>query len=68
MKSFEAGASEYKPVKSIASYKKMKGKEWKSGVSKTGQEEEKKAQDVVINKGGKFLKKLWCCVGGSITR
>ena len=20
------------------------------------------------NKGGKFLKKLWCCVGGSITR
>ena len=19
-------------------------------------------------KGGKFLKKLWCCVGGSITR
>ena len=22
----------------------------------------------VRNKGGKFLKKLWCCVGGSITR
>ena len=22
----------------------------------------------IINKGGKFLKKLWCCVGGSITR
>ena len=21
-----------------------------------------------INKGGKFLKKLWCCVSGSITR
>ena len=21
-----------------------------------------------IYKGGKFLKKLWCCVGGSITR
>ena len=21
-----------------------------------------------MNKGGKFLKKLWCCVGGSITR
>ena len=21
-----------------------------------------------IDKGGKFLKKLWCCVGGSITR
>ena len=21
-----------------------------------------------LNKGGKFLKKLWCCVGGSITR
>ena len=20
------------------------------------------------SKGGKFLKKLWCCVGGSITR
>ena len=20
------------------------------------------------NKGGKFLKKLWCCVGGNITR
>ena len=20
------------------------------------------------DKGGKFLKKLWCCVGGSITR
>ena len=23
---------------------------------------------VLMNKGGKFLKKLWCCVGGSITR
>ena len=22
----------------------------------------------IRNKGGKFLKKLWCCVGGSITR
>ena len=22
----------------------------------------------ISNKGGKFLKKLWCCVGGSITR
>ena len=22
----------------------------------------------VLDKGGKFLKKLWCCVGGSITR
>ena len=22
----------------------------------------------LMNKGGKFLKKLWCCVGGSITR
>ena len=22
----------------------------------------------IMNKGGKFLKKLWCCVGGSITR
>ena len=21
-----------------------------------------------LDKGGKFLKKLWCCVGGSITR
>ena len=21
-----------------------------------------------MNKGGKFLKKLWCCVGGNITR
>ena len=21
-----------------------------------------------LGKGGKFLKKLWCCVGGSITR
>ena len=26
------------------------------------------AGDSQINKGGKFLKKLWCCVGGSITR
>ena len=23
---------------------------------------------IFFNKGGKFLKKLWCCVGGSITR
>ena len=23
---------------------------------------------LITNKGGKFLKKLWCCVGGSITR
>ena len=22
----------------------------------------------ILHKGGKFLKKLWCCVGGSITR
>ena len=22
---------------------------------------------VIYDKGGKFLKKLWCCVGGSIT-
>ena len=51
VKSFEAGASRYKPVKSFASYKKMKGKEWKSRVSKTGQEEKKKAQDVVISVG-----------------
>ena len=47
----EAGTSGYKPVKSFASYKKLKGKEWKSKVSKTGQEEKKKAQDVVINVG-----------------
>ena len=24
--------------------------------------------DSICDKGGKFLKKLWCCVGGSITR
>ena len=24
--------------------------------------------DVLLCKGGKFLEKLWCCVGGSITR
>ena len=23
---------------------------------------------IIKSKGGKFLKKLWCCVGGSITR
>ena len=23
---------------------------------------------IFLSKGGKFLKKLWCCVGGSITR
>ena len=22
----------------------------------------------ILDKGGKFLKKLWCCVGGSIAR
>ena len=27
-----------------------------------------KARDYHNNKGGNFLKKLWCCVGGSITR
>ena len=27
-----------------------------------------KARDYHNNKGGKFLKKLWCCVGGSITK
>ena len=46
----EAGTSGYK-IKSFASHKKLKGKEWKSRVSKTGQEEKKKAQDVVINVG-----------------
>ena len=25
-------------------------------------------QGTHTSKGGKFLKKLWCCVGGSITR
>ena len=24
--------------------------------------------EYICNKGSKFLKKLWCCVGGSITR
>ena len=24
--------------------------------------------DSITGEGGKFLKKLWCCVGGSITR
>ena len=28
----------------------------------------KTEQEVQTNKGVKFLKKLWCCVGGSITR
>ena len=29
----------------------------------------KKSQFIIqLNNGGKFLKKLWCCVGGSITR
>ena len=23
---------------------------------------------IICTKGGKFLKKLWCCVGGSISR
>ena len=27
-----------------------------------------KETSILVNKGGKFLKKLWCCVGGSITR
>ena len=27
-----------------------------------------KLTNLLMNKGGKFLKKLWCCVGGSITR
>ena len=26
------------------------------------------ADIIKLKKGGKFLKKLWCCVGGSITR
>ena len=25
-------------------------------------------QLMIMSKGGKFLKKLWCCVGGSIVR
>ena len=25
-------------------------------------------KNITMHKGGKFLKKLWCCVGGSITR
>ena len=29
---------------------------------------EQSSQLGVFCKGGKFLKKLWCCVGGSITR
>ena len=38
-------------MKSFACYKKVKGKEWKSSVSKTAQEEKKKALDVVISVG-----------------
>ena len=25
-------------------------------------------QELTVDKGGKFLKELWCCVGGGITR
>ena len=34
------------------------------------QKENDKVQGLMFkaNKGGKFLKKLWCCVGGNITR
>ena len=28
----------------------------------------RKIRVITTNKGGKFLKKLWCCVGGSIAR
>ena len=30
--------------------------------------EERGKPEYPEKKGGKFLKKLWCCVGGSITR
>ena len=45
------GTSGYKPVTSFASYKKVKGKEWKSIVSGTGQEEKKKIYNVAISVG-----------------
>lgn len=41
----------YKPVKSFLSYKKMIGNEQKSRVSKSGQEQKNKVQDVVVNVG-----------------
>ena len=39
------------PIKSFASYKKSKGKEWNSKVSKTGDKAKKKVPDVVISVG-----------------
>ena len=30
--------------------------------------ETSQGEQSLLDKGGKFLKKLWCCVGGSITR
>ena len=37
---------------------------------KYAQEEDNRVRDQTLlsKKGGKFLKKPWCCVGGSITR
>ena len=49
--SCEAGGSRCVPVKSFASYKKSKGKEWKSRVTKSSKDEKKKNQDVVVHVG-----------------
>jgi len=38
-------------VKSFASFRKSKGKEWKSRVTKSSKEEKKKLEDVVVHLG-----------------
>ena len=49
--SSEEGGFSRVPVKSFASFKKSKGKEWKSRVTKSTKEENKKTQDAVIHVG-----------------
>ena len=47
----EAGGSTSAEVKSFASYKKCKAKQWKARVTKSRKDENKKNQDVVVHVG-----------------
>ena len=37
-----------------------------SKISNQGDKQRSHKQSINFNKGGKFLKKLWCCVGGKV--
>ena len=71
---FERRGYSAQTLKHDVNLEKMKHLSSSDALTKSNSTEEKMSRIPLIltyhplNKGGKFLKKLWCCVGGSITR